>query len=290
MSWKLSGSILLGAATTLALLYGCSSDDEGSSTNTTGDGGMGGSGTGASSSTGGADATTGGSGGANLGGSGGGAQGGMGGEGGSIVPPVTICEEVPAGMGGAPEARCETFPAPCGDVDDYAHARFGTDAVDSLWTGGNEVIFALGDDDDLQGYATGACIVGGEGDDRLTLSSEGSAISDVGIGGPGTDTWQLYSWTAAPATLADVEADETIRLSVGAGEGAAGDKFVEIIESFGGTSAEMTKDTTRAVYDPTNGKIWYDADGNVNEASPVHIGTVANADEVELTVANFLNP
>ncbi len=289
MSWKLSGSILLGAAASLALLYGCSSDDDGSSTNTTGDGGMGGSGTGASSSTGGSDAT-GGSGGANLGGSGGIAQGGMGGEGGSVVPPVTICEEVPQGMGGAPEARCEVFPEACGDVEDYAHARFGTDADDSLWTAGNEVLFALGDGDNLQGYATGACIVGGEGDDYLTLSSEGSAISDVGIGGPGTDTWQLYSWTAAPATLADVEADETIRLSVGAGGGATGDTFVEFIDNFTGTDAEMTKATTRAVYDPTSGKIWYDADGNVNESHPVHIGTVANADEVELELSNFLNP
>ncbi len=298
MKWKLSGSILVGAATTLALLYGCSSDDEGSnhsSDNTGGQGGLGGASTGGSSSTGGSHSGGAGTGGDNLGGGGAGTGGdnlggGGAGTGGSTNPVVEICEDPELGMGGAGNERCAPFPPECGDPDDYDHALFGTEGEDALFSSGKEVIFGLEGDDDFDGYTSGACIVGGDGDDYLIFSSHGLSTADVGVGGPGTDTWRLVSYLVAPVRLVDVEADETINLSFGANEGSTGDEFVEFIENFGGTNAELTKATTRGVYDPTNGKIWYDSDGNASTSSPVHVGTVANADEVTLTLANFRNP
>ncbi len=291
MRWKLSGSILVGAAASLAVLHGCSSDDESNGNGNTGGGaglggaGDGGSATGAASSTGGANGT----GGAELGG------GGMGG--GKTPEPVLICEVLEQGLGGAIEPRCEVFPEACGDVEDYEDgAVFGTASYDVMQEKGDaphQVIFALGSTDDVGGYTGGACLVGGEGADQIYFSGSEpmpSPRSNVGIGGPGTDYFFINSANPSyPPIIADIESDETIRFGF-INEGAAGDTFAEVIEGFDGTTDAFPDATTFVIYDPTSGKIWADRDGNAGEYAPEHVGTVANADEVTLTVDNFRGP
>ncbi len=279
-----SRALGLGVAVGLLGLQGCSSDDEAASSGT-GGANLGGEGTGASGS--GGDASgTGGDGGDNTGGQGEtGGQSSSGGTGGGAPSGPTVCGTVI----GTDDEACAELPRACGDADAYSAIQMGTPSNDKLDSGG--AVFGLAGDDEFKGYATGACLVGGEGSDELSffLGDIQTPATSIGVGGPGIDLWYIgVPDIGAPPVFADVENGEPIQIhggNFGAPDGS-GDAFVEIIEGFDGSAVPATKPTTRVVYDPLSGKIWHDPDGSDSDL-PVHTATVGNASEVTLTSLSF---
>ncbi len=279
----------LGVAVGLLGLQGCSSDGESSSSGT-GGANLGGEGAGASGSGGEASGTGGDGGGDNTGGQGDtGGQASSGGSGGGTPSGPTVCGIVVD----TEQEVCAELPPACGDAADYAIVQMGTASNDKLGDAINagHALFGLAGDDEFKGYATGTCLIGGEGSDELSffLGDIETPATSIGVGGPGVDIWYIgVPDIGAPPVFADVENGEPIQLlggNFGAPDGS-GDAFVEIIEGFDGSAVPATKPTTRVVYDPLSGKIWHDPDGSGSEL-PVHTATVGNASDVTLTSLSF---
>ncbi len=280
MTWKNSGTLLLGTVASLAVLWACSADEGGNSSDDSagGSAASGGSNESAGGDTHGAGSTS--SGGASSGGVSAGGTAAVGGTGGGTTEPAEICDDTGNGT-----THCEAFPSACGDRTDFVGALFagpGPDDIRELSTEPNTVYFGLEGDDSLIGWGNGSCLLGGDGDDTLEFGDEPFTPGpNIGIGGPGVDVWVL-DHPSEPPIFVDVTTDEQIQFkAIGTFEA----DFVEFIADFSGT--ESKKATTHIVYDPNSGRIWVDQDGGGSTESPTPLATVANFADVGLTPANF---
>ncbi len=115
-------------------------------------------------------------------------------------------------------------------------------------TNGNDVLVGVDDEDNiLQGLG---------GNDVLVAYG----LNDTMYGGSGNDTFELGSSTGVDV-LGDFKAGELIRIdSIGVGAGPVG--YVEPKFAFregGSNAADNSKPTV--IYNPNNGKVFYDYDG-----------------------------
>ncbi len=283
MSKRSGMTALVGLAAGIAILHGCSSEDSSSPMPGTGgsgalggEGGDGASGTGAASSTGGADGS---------GGSADGGAGGAGGEGGAGETGEIICNA---------SEQCFELPPACGSPTVWLDIIVGTENGE-LFTpaapaDSDKVIFALGGDDTLRAQNAHNCLVGGDGDDLLSVSYSEQSPSQILVGGEGQDVFRFasqFGMDAGDIVIADITSDEKISFEPNytGGEPMPGSSFVQIIEGF--TEATGTDATTHVIYDPTSGKLWVDYDGGGGNA-PYEFALVDNHDDVELTTANFV--
>ena len=148
-----------------------------------------------------------------------------------------------------------------GEGNDYLH---GWESNDTVYGGnGNDTLYG-GNGDDI--------INGGSGDDALV----GQAGNDVITLGAGIDSIRFDSLTGADTIIDFVVGEDIIRLakSAMAALGATGALTVDEFVSGAGLTAGQDA-TDRVVYNTTNGKLYYDADGS-DAGAAVLLATFSN--------------
>lgn len=176
--------------------------------------------------------------------------------------------------------------------DEVDESLPGSDEADILTGGlGNDELFGFGGNDQIAGAAGHDTLDGGTGQDRLFGGSGhdvlmGGAGKDTLTGGAGKDAF-VFS-TAINSAQADritdfSVRDDTIHLSKAIFKKAGplgtlkADAFV--------VAAQAQDAEDRIIYNKTNGKLFYDADGNGAKAA-VHFATIKA--ELNLTHKDFL--
>ncbi len=171
----------------------------------------------------------------------------------SYAPLYDMLNMQPVTFNGSPDA--DTFIG--GDFDDTFHGKAGNDWF--FGGGGDDLIFGGGGADMLQGSRGDDELRGGSGDDEL----RGAAGNDLMKGGKGADTFLfLFNPLGAVAGvdhIADFKPDKDII-------GLDTDVFTAIGNHLnsgefhiGGNAADGND---YILYNPNNGKLFYDADGD----------------------------
>lgn len=114
------------------------------------------------------------------------------------------------------------------------------------------------DDDVLVGLNTEHNTLNGRGGDDILVAY---GLTDTMTGGAGNDTFELGS-SSGIDTITDFKAGELIRInSIGVGFGPVGTSEPKFAYREGGAGAAGNGKPT-VIYNPNNGKLFYDYDGD----------------------------
>lgn len=154
-----------------------------------------------------------------------------------------------------------------------------TNAANNVVAGDSaSLIYGFGGNDTIAGYDFNDIIFGGAGNDTL---SGGFGINiltgEAGLDKFVFDAMATQSQTALTTITDYTVVDDSIQLSKAVFEalGSVGALSEAEFQS-GADMTAATTETARIIYNTTDGKLYYDADGSVETVAAVHIGTLSN--------------
>lgn len=166
---------------------------------------------------------------------------------------------------------------------DASETVTGTSGIDVLpGLGGNDVINGFGSSDNLIGAAGADTLNGGGGADKLN----GGTGIDVLTGGAGVDKF-VFNVAPTPGnrdTITDYTVvDDTIQIENAIFAGIGGPGTLAAAAFHAGAAAADASD--RIIYNPANGRLYYDSDG-LGGAAQVQFATLSVG--LALTAAEFM--
>ncbi|MEH2077389.1 MAG: pre-peptidase C-terminal domain-containing protein [Nostoc sp.] len=139
---------------------------------------------------------------------------------------------------------------------------------------GNDNLNGAGGNDTITGGAGNDILLGGTGNDLLV----GGGGNDVLTGGDGADTYRFTSVSDRLDTINGFSGSggDKIQVSaVGFGGGLVAGTLSSNHFRFGAGITTANTTTQRFIYNPTNGALFFDADGSLGGSAPLQIATLS---------------